>query len=219
MSTTAPLASVSSHWAACGAHTTVLCRSGPATIRRDRNAVVEEKSGPSAEFQSAYFQVPEWAAAMPVEMQQIVQEDKQNERKLLMVMAAKEKIKRMAALAALEAKEAQEEEGDEAAAAAVAVPQSEADSADTPADGGAAAAAAAAAAGGADGGGPLDDEAAKKRKFQQEKRRQLKAKQEARRRQLDQEMYEMERNFEQLAAQSADEVLQETSSAAGARPT
>ena len=130
----------------------MLCRSGPATIRRDRNAVVEEKSGPSAEFQSAYFQVPEWAAAMPVEMQQIVQEDKQNERKLLMVMAAKEKIKRMAALAALEAKEAkeaeeagdpdgeaQEEEGDEAAAAAaVAVPQSEADSADTPADGGAA---------------------------------------------------------------------------------
>ena len=60
---------------------------------------------------------------------------------------------------------------------------------------------------------------AKKRKFQQDKRRQLKAKQEARRRQLDQEMYEMERNFEQLAAQSADEVLQETSSAAGARPT
>ena len=60
---------------------------------------------------------------------------------------------------------------------------------------------------------------AKKRKFQQDKRRQLKAKQEARRRQLDQEMYEMERNFEQLAAQSADEVLQETSSAAGAPPT
>jgi hypothetical protein len=73
---------------------------GPTYIKRNRALDGQpEEDGPPAEFQAEYFQVPEWAAEMPVEWQQQVQENKQKERAVIMEAFDAEKQKREAALA------------------------------------------------------------------------------------------------------------------------
>lgn len=73
---------------------------GPTYIKRNRALDGQpEENGPPAEFQAEYFQVPEWAAEMPVEWQQQIQENKQKERQVIMQAFEAEKQKQEAALA------------------------------------------------------------------------------------------------------------------------
>lgn len=60
---------------------------GRIDIRRSRTLPVQTNA--AAQFQEAYYQVPEWAAAMPAGMQQMVQEARVAERDLLRKVCAR----------------------------------------------------------------------------------------------------------------------------------